>query len=150
MVLVGDEAARPYQRPRLPKDYLRGEKGFDAAAVHEQGFYDANGIELLTSTMAESFDRRPSEVVLSTGERLGYDRGRRGLTCPARESSRATTRDALRAHGQYCRPSLPARARRIRRFEHRMARAVIASCGKAAGPMVRPAAVWPLSRARIA
>jgi 3-phenylpropionate/trans-cinnamate dioxygenase ferredoxin reductase subunit len=59
VVLVGDEAARPYERPRLPKDYLRGEKGFDAAAVHEQGFYDANGIELLTSTMAESFDRRP-------------------------------------------------------------------------------------------
>lgn len=106
-MLVGDEAARPYQRPRLPKDYLRGEKGFDAAAVHEQGFYDANGIELLTSTMAESFDRRPSEVVLSTGERLGYDRRRRGLTCPARESSRAATRDALRAHGQYCGPVSP-------------------------------------------
>jgi 3-phenylpropionate/trans-cinnamate dioxygenase ferredoxin reductase component len=107
VVLVGDAAARPCGRPPLSKDYLRGEKEFEAAALHEQGFYDANGIELLTSTMAESFDRRPSEVVLSTGERLGYDRGRRGLTCSARESSRAATRDALRAHGQYCGPVSP-------------------------------------------
>lgn len=74
VVLVGDEAARPYERPPLSKDYLRGEKGFDAAAVHEQGFYDANGIELLTSTTAESIDPKVSEVVLSTGKRLGYDR----------------------------------------------------------------------------
>jgi 3-phenylpropionate/trans-cinnamate dioxygenase ferredoxin reductase component len=98
VVLVGDEAARPCERPPLSKDYLRGEKGFKAAAVHEQGFDDANGIELLTSTMAESLDRRPSEVVLSTGEQPGYDRGQRGL-----EPAGVTTAGSIRrraGHGQ--------------------------------------------------
>ena len=56
IVLIGDEAARPYERPPLSKDYLRGEKRFEAAAVHEAGYYDASGIELLTSTLAESID----------------------------------------------------------------------------------------------
>jgi len=51
VVLVGDEAAPPYERPPLSKDYLRGEKGSGAAAVHEQGFCGANGIELLTATV---------------------------------------------------------------------------------------------------
>ena len=74
IALIGDETARPYERPPLSKDYLRGEKGFEAAAVHEEGYYDANGIELRTSTIAESIDPKAGEVVLSTGERLSYDR----------------------------------------------------------------------------
>src|ERR1035441_8925877 len=36
IVLIGDEAVRPYERPPLSKDYLRGEKGFDSAAVHDE------------------------------------------------------------------------------------------------------------------
>ena len=74
IALIGDETARPYERPPLSKDYLRGEKGFEAAAVHEEGYYDANGIELRTSTIAESTDPKTDEVVLSTGEGLSYDR----------------------------------------------------------------------------
>ena len=74
IVLIGDETARPYERPPLSKDYLRGEKGFEAAAVHEEGYCDAHGIELFTSTLAESIDPKTSEVVLSTGKRLSYDR----------------------------------------------------------------------------
>ena len=70
IVLIGDETARPYERPPLSKDYLRGEKGFEAAAVHEEGYCDAHGIELFTSTLAESIDPKTSEVVLSTGKRL--------------------------------------------------------------------------------
>ena len=38
VVLIGDEAQRPYERPPLSKEYLRGEKDFDAAAVHPAGF----------------------------------------------------------------------------------------------------------------
>jgi 3-phenylpropionate/trans-cinnamate dioxygenase ferredoxin reductase component len=30
--------SRPYERPRLSKDYLRGESDRDDAFVHEQGF----------------------------------------------------------------------------------------------------------------
>ena len=49
VVLIGDEARRPYERPPLSKEYLRGEKDFDAAAVHPAGFYDEHDIELRTS-----------------------------------------------------------------------------------------------------
>ncbi len=50
IVLVGDEPVRPYERPPLSKAYLRGEAGFDDAAVHDADFYGAHDIELCTST----------------------------------------------------------------------------------------------------
>jgi len=74
VVLIGDEAQRPYERPPLSKEYLRGEKGFDAAAVHPAGFYDEQQIELRASTVATRVDPGASEVTLSSGERIGYDR----------------------------------------------------------------------------
>src|ERR1700731_3959653 len=50
VVLVGEESVRPYERPPLSKSYLRGEVGFDEAAVHGEGFYEEHGIDLLLST----------------------------------------------------------------------------------------------------
>jgi 3-phenylpropionate/trans-cinnamate dioxygenase ferredoxin reductase subunit len=73
IVLIGDEAVRPYERPPLSKDYLRGEMGFDSAAVHDEGFYEANAIELRTSTLVTAFDTQRSEVTLGSGERIRYD-----------------------------------------------------------------------------
>jgi NAD(P)H-nitrite reductase large subunit len=49
VVLIGEERPRPYERPPLSKDYLRGEKGFDETALHPAGFYDDNEIELRTT-----------------------------------------------------------------------------------------------------
>ena len=74
VVLIGDEAQRPYERPPLSKEYLRGEKDFDAAAVHPAGFYDEQRIELRTSTVVTGVDLGASEVTVSSGERIGYDR----------------------------------------------------------------------------
>lgn len=74
VVLVGDEPVRPYERPPLSKDYLRGEKGFDDAAVHAEDFYDAHEIELLTSTTATGLDAASATVTLDSGEEIGYDR----------------------------------------------------------------------------
>jgi 3-phenylpropionate/trans-cinnamate dioxygenase ferredoxin reductase component len=74
VVLVGEEPVRPYERPPLSKDYLRGEKGFDDAAVHTEDFYRAQAIELRTSTTVTALDPRASEVTLGSGERIGYDR----------------------------------------------------------------------------
>ena len=39
LVLLGAEAERPYERPPLSKDYLRGEAERDGAYVHAAGFY---------------------------------------------------------------------------------------------------------------
>lgn len=74
VVLLGEEAARPYERPPLSKAYLQGEADFDAAAVHDADFYDANGIELRTSTKVTTVDPGASEVELQSGERIHYDR----------------------------------------------------------------------------
>ena len=73
VLLVGEEPLRPYERPPLSKEYLRGEKGFDEGAVHEEGFYAAQDIELLTGTKVAHLDLVAREVTLSSGERAHYD-----------------------------------------------------------------------------
>ena len=74
IVLVGEESERPYERPPLSKDYLRGEAERSKVYVHDEGFYAANDIELRTSCHVESIDVRSHEIVLAAGERLSYDR----------------------------------------------------------------------------
>jgi 3-phenylpropionate/trans-cinnamate dioxygenase ferredoxin reductase subunit len=74
VVLVGAEPERPYERPPLSKDYLRGEAEREAAYLQEDpGWYDEHGVELWSSTTVESLDVGNRAVVLSGGERIGYD-----------------------------------------------------------------------------
>jgi 3-phenylpropionate/trans-cinnamate dioxygenase ferredoxin reductase component len=73
IVLVGEEPVRPYERPPLSKDYLRGEVGPDAAFVHDEGFYGEHDIELLTGTTASALDVANRQVGLDSGDTLGYD-----------------------------------------------------------------------------
>lgn len=73
IVLVGEEEVRPYERPPLSKEYLRGEKSFDDLAVHGEDFYDENEIELLTSTKVTSIDVSTSKIELASGKQLAYD-----------------------------------------------------------------------------
>jgi 3-phenylpropionate/trans-cinnamate dioxygenase ferredoxin reductase component len=74
VVLVGTEDERPYERPPLSKDYLRGEVGREKVYVHDEGFYAAHGIELRLGRTAASIDTSSGELVLDGGERLRYDR----------------------------------------------------------------------------
>src|SRR5579859_786769 len=74
IVLFGDEAVRPYERPPLSKAYLRGEAGFDTAAVHDADFYAAHDIELRTSTAVTAVHPADSEVELAAGDRIRYQR----------------------------------------------------------------------------
>ena len=74
VVLIGEEAERPYERPMLSKEYLRGEKPAGKLYVHDEGFYADNEIELLTGTRAESFDPGAHEVTLAGGDRMPYSR----------------------------------------------------------------------------
>jgi 3-phenylpropionate/trans-cinnamate dioxygenase ferredoxin reductase subunit len=73
VVLVGEEPVRPYERPPLSKTYLRGEEGFDKAAVHPAEFYEEHDIELLTSTTVVSIDPTNQQVDLNPGGLLSYD-----------------------------------------------------------------------------
>jgi 3-phenylpropionate/trans-cinnamate dioxygenase ferredoxin reductase component len=73
VVLIGEERVRPYERPPLSKDYLRGEATADVAFVHDDGFYDEQNIELRLSTAVRALDPAANEVILDSGEHLGYD-----------------------------------------------------------------------------
>jgi len=73
-VLIGAEPERPYERPPLTKDYLRGESAREKAFVHDPGFYEQHGIELETATTATAIDPRESRVTLADGRELAYDR----------------------------------------------------------------------------
>jgi 3-phenylpropionate/trans-cinnamate dioxygenase ferredoxin reductase component len=73
VVLIGAEAERPYERPPLSKDFLRGEA--DARPyVHDEPFYAEQEIELRTSTTVERIDLASSRVALAGGETLEFDR----------------------------------------------------------------------------
>ncbi len=59
LLLFGAEPERPYERPPLTKDYLRGDSPREKVYVHEQAFYEEHQIELETSaTVTRSI--RPS------------------------------------------------------------------------------------------
>jgi 3-phenylpropionate/trans-cinnamate dioxygenase ferredoxin reductase subunit len=74
VLLVGAEPERPYERPPLSKDYLRGEIGRAKVYVHEERFYADHRIELRLGRTATHVDTSAGELVLDDGERLRYDR----------------------------------------------------------------------------
>jgi 3-phenylpropionate/trans-cinnamate dioxygenase ferredoxin reductase subunit len=74
VVLVGAEAARPYERPPLSKEYLRGEVGREKVYVHDEGFYAEHDVELRLGRKAVRLDADSREVALDDGELLRYDR----------------------------------------------------------------------------
>src|ERR687897_513854 len=74
IVLVGSEEERPYERPPLSKDYLRGEAGREKVYVHEEGFYTEHDIDLRLGRTAVSVDTASCRLTLDDGEPLSYDR----------------------------------------------------------------------------
>src|SRR5215469_5713060 len=56
IALIGAEPERPYERPPLTKDYLRGESERDQAHVHPADFYAQQEIELVTGVRVTSID----------------------------------------------------------------------------------------------
>src|SRR5215210_5313472 len=74
LVLIGAEAERPYERPPLSKDYLRGEVGRDKLFVHDEGFYAANDIDLRLGRTAVHLDAPAAKLTLDDGHELPYDR----------------------------------------------------------------------------
>jgi 3-phenylpropionate/trans-cinnamate dioxygenase ferredoxin reductase subunit len=74
LLLLGEEAERPYERPPLSKDYLRGEADRDSLHVHPQDFYATHEIELRTTTRVGSITPSSRQLELTSGERIGYDR----------------------------------------------------------------------------
>ncbi|WP_372789783.1 NAD(P)/FAD-dependent oxidoreductase [Paraconexibacter sp.] len=74
VVLIGAENERPYERPPLSKEYLRGEAGRDKVYVHDEDFYAEHDIELLQGRTAVSLDTGASLLTLDGGEQVRFDR----------------------------------------------------------------------------
>jgi 3-phenylpropionate/trans-cinnamate dioxygenase ferredoxin reductase component len=74
IVLVGTEPERPYERPPLTKDYLRGESEREKAYVHMASFYQEHEIELKAATTVMAIDPSAANVTIDDGQQLAYDR----------------------------------------------------------------------------
>jgi 3-phenylpropionate/trans-cinnamate dioxygenase ferredoxin reductase component len=74
VVLLGEEAERPYERPPLSKGYLAGKDDKAKIFVHEAGWYEENHVELRLGTSVTEIDRGAHEVALAGGERVRYDK----------------------------------------------------------------------------
>jgi 3-phenylpropionate/trans-cinnamate dioxygenase ferredoxin reductase subunit len=71
LVLVGEETRRPYDRPPLSKQVLRGE--WEPERTELKARYDTLEIELRLGCCAVSLDTHERRVTLSDGEKLSYD-----------------------------------------------------------------------------
>ncbi len=74
ITLLGQEPERPYLRPPLSKDYLRGESEREQVYVHPEGFYAEHQIDLRQSTAVLAIESSSREVVLDGRRRLPFDR----------------------------------------------------------------------------
>jgi 3-phenylpropionate/trans-cinnamate dioxygenase ferredoxin reductase component len=72
VVLIGDEATAPYERPPLSKAVLRGEAEPASTRVHPDGFYDTHNIELVTDRVV-GIDSSSRRLALSDGDTLAFD-----------------------------------------------------------------------------
>ena len=73
VVLIGEESVRPYVRPPLSKDYLRGETDREKVFVHAPGFYEEHDIELITGGPVTALAPGTREVVIGGGQALRYE-----------------------------------------------------------------------------
>jgi 3-phenylpropionate/trans-cinnamate dioxygenase ferredoxin reductase subunit len=74
ITLLGDERERPYLRPPLSKEYLRGESDREGAYVHPDTYYAEQRIDLRLSSTASEIALASQEVVLDDGQRVPFDR----------------------------------------------------------------------------
>jgi 3-phenylpropionate/trans-cinnamate dioxygenase ferredoxin reductase component len=74
LMLIGAEKERPYERPPLSKEYLRGEAGREKVYVHPKSFYAHHSIDLRLGRTAVHLNASAKELTLDNGERLRYNR----------------------------------------------------------------------------
>lgn len=74
VVLVGEEADRPYDRPPLSKGYLQGTSERDTIDIHPPHWYVEHEIDLRLNARVVDIDRESHRVRTQDGETLGYDK----------------------------------------------------------------------------
>ena len=74
IVLVGDEACLPYQRPPLSKKFLAGEMSVEQLSFKPASFYDDAGVERHLGSTIASIHRDSRSLAIDGGEAIGYDK----------------------------------------------------------------------------
>jgi 3-phenylpropionate/trans-cinnamate dioxygenase ferredoxin reductase subunit len=72
IVMIGEEATVPYERPPLSKAVLRGEAELDVTHVHPDGFYAEHDIDLVTDRVT-GLDLQARSVQLNVGDDVSFD-----------------------------------------------------------------------------
>ena len=73
IVLAGEEAAAPYQRPPLSKAWLKGEAGLEDLLLRPESFYAEQKIDLRTGVTATAINASAKVVSFADGTAEPYD-----------------------------------------------------------------------------
>jgi len=74
ILLVGDEAVPPYNRPPLSKELLRGDLPEDLVLAEPERWYQRRGVDLVTDTTVASLDLDGRVAETAEGRRIGFER----------------------------------------------------------------------------
>jgi 3-phenylpropionate/trans-cinnamate dioxygenase ferredoxin reductase subunit len=74
VILVGDEAYPPYERPPLSKKLLMGEVGLETTFLRPAAHYEEQGVELHLGRRATTIARGERRIDFAVGEPLHYDK----------------------------------------------------------------------------
>ena len=74
IIIVGDEAHIPYQRPPLSKAYLAGEQGIERVYLRPEKFYSDKNVTLKLNTSVTAIDTEARTVTTDAGETIAYEK----------------------------------------------------------------------------
>ena len=74
LLLIGEEAHPPYQRPPLSKKYLLGELERERLFIRPLDWFEEQAIGTRFDTRVDAIDPAARQVVTASGEHLDYDR----------------------------------------------------------------------------
>jgi len=73
IVLIGDEASGPVDRPNLSKDFLAGTAPMEWVTLRDAAFYEKLKIGLIKETLVD-LDPKGKSVTLASGRKIAYDK----------------------------------------------------------------------------
>ena len=73
IILIGDEAYLPYERPPLSKAFLAGDVDLDKITLRKASYFEEKAVDVRLDTLVSHIDRQAREVELADGTRIGYD-----------------------------------------------------------------------------
>jgi 3-phenylpropionate/trans-cinnamate dioxygenase ferredoxin reductase subunit len=72
ILMIGAEPFLPYERPALSKDYLAGDKAFDALLLRPASYWEERNVDVRLGERAVAVDAVGHQVKLESGTAIGY------------------------------------------------------------------------------